>query len=190
MEYEPWWNILITVKGEGMRQAKKALQYYGKIEPSHYSDVLKLKVTNMNAFLDDFNVLYRSKSFLQDCISGVQPLMETFYFDTKENFEKKVKAILKKWLTRLNGKSFYVCLNCKGQEDLIHPASEEQYLDHYVINLLELQKGTAYENFDDPDYVIDIETLDRNAGISIWSREDLKSYPFIHTTSFNSRIAR
>jgi hypothetical protein len=33
--------------------------------------------------------------------------------------------------------------------------------------------------FDDPDFAIDIETIDGRAGMSTWSREDLRAYEFL-----------
>jgi tRNA(Ser,Leu) C12 N-acetylase TAN1 len=35
-------------------------------------------------------------------------------------------------------------------------------------------------NFADPDHVIDIETVGNRAGLSIWSRDDLRRYPFLN----------
>ena len=34
-------------------------------------------------------------------------------------------------------------------------------------------------NFDDPDHVIDIETVGSRAGLSLWARDDLRCYPFL-----------
>lgn len=180
MDYEPWWNVLITIRGGGYNKAKNVLKNYGKLETSHYYNILKLKVVDLNDFLSDFASQYSSKPFIEDCISRIHPLMETFHFDSKEDFELKVKLFLKKYLSKLNGKMFQVRINRRGQKGMLHSLHEEQYLDHYIINSLELQKGTARVNFDHPDYLIDIETLDNNAGISIWNKDDLVNYPFLH----------
>lgn len=34
-------------------------------------------------------------------------------------------------------------------------------------------------DFQDPDYVLDIETVGQQAGMSLWSRDDLKRFPFL-----------
>jgi hypothetical protein len=41
-------------------------------------------------------------------------------------------------------------------------------------------RGTpARVSFDDPDFVIDIETLNDEAAISGWTRDDLSNHPFV-----------
>jgi hypothetical protein len=34
--------------------------------------------------------------------------------------------------------------------------------------------------FADPDAILALETVDCRAGLSLWSREDLQRYPFLH----------
>ncbi len=39
---------------------------------------------------------------------------------------------------------------------------------------------THHVDFEDPDIVIDIETVGDRAGLSIWTRDQLSNFPFIH----------
>jgi tRNA(Ser,Leu) C12 N-acetylase TAN1 len=35
-------------------------------------------------------------------------------------------------------------------------------------------------SFDNPDAIIAVETIGNQAGMSLWFREDLQRYPFLH----------
>jgi tRNA(Ser,Leu) C12 N-acetylase TAN1 len=34
-------------------------------------------------------------------------------------------------------------------------------------------------SFDDPDAIVAIESVGQRAGVSLWTREDLRRYPFL-----------
>jgi hypothetical protein len=40
-------------------------------------------------------------------------------------------------------------------------------------------KAPGRIGFDDPDFIIHIETIDRRAGMALWSRDDMQRYPFL-----------
>jgi tRNA(Ser,Leu) C12 N-acetylase TAN1 len=61
---------------------------------------------------------------------------------------------------------------------LASPA-EEKLLNETLLQRLADTGRPGRINFDDPDHVIDIETVGNRAGLSLWSRDDLRRYPFL-----------
>jgi tRNA(Ser,Leu) C12 N-acetylase TAN1 len=58
-------------------------------------------------------------------------------------------------------------------------AEEEGFLGEAILRLLSDRDTPGRVSFDDPDVVIDIETLNDEAAISMWTRDDLSAYPFL-----------
>jgi tRNA(Ser,Leu) C12 N-acetylase TAN1 len=57
--------------------------------------------------------------------------------------------------------------------------AEERYLDDTILERLRELGQPGRLDFQDPDYVIGIETVGERAGMSLWSRDDLKRFPFL-----------
>jgi tRNA(Ser,Leu) C12 N-acetylase TAN1 len=109
------------------------------------------------------------------------PAQETFVFDSVASFEKKALAVSLGWAEWLKGQSFHARLH-RRRGDLpvkLSSLAEERALDEALLRkLTELERPGRIE-FDDPDFVIDIETVGNRAGMSIWSREDRSALPFL-----------
>jgi tRNA(Ser,Leu) C12 N-acetylase TAN1 len=56
---------------------------------------------------------------------------------------------------------------------------EEERLGSMVFEILEGAGAACEVEFGDPDAVVAVEILDNEAGLSLWTREDLKRYPFL-----------
>ena len=83
------------------------------------------------------------------------------------------------WLPKLAGKRFYVRLHRRGFKGILSSPQEERFLDDAILEGLQ-QAGTHGQiGFDDPDVVIDIETVDNRAGVSLWTREDIRRFAFL-----------
>jgi tRNA(Ser,Leu) C12 N-acetylase TAN1 len=57
--------------------------------------------------------------------------------------------------------------------------AEERYLDVSILEQLCELGHPGRLDFQDPDYVIDIETVGERAGMSLWSRDDLKRFSLL-----------
>lgn len=55
-------------------------------------------------------------------------------------------------------------------------------LDEVLLKALEDLGMPGRLNFEDPDAIVAVETLGQQAGLSLWTREDLKKYPFLKLT--------
>lgn len=169
------WNVVVTARGEGFTEAKRAMRRYGTVKPTHFFNVLLAQVGDIDGFLNDFSREYSRKPYLQDSISAIRPLMHTFVFNSREEFEVKLREIIVPWTERMKGKSFHVRIHRRGNHEF-SALEEEKILDRFVLN--EVQ-GNALVSFDDPDFVIDVETVDQEAGVSIWESRDLERCPFL-----------
>ncbi|MCM2349347.1 MAG: THUMP domain-containing protein [Bacteriovoracaceae bacterium] len=174
MNNQPWWNLIITVRKDGFKDAKRALRHYGTIGATQFFNVLVAHVDNLSDFFHDFSQEFLRHPFLQDRISRITPLLNTFTFDSKKDFETKIKEIITPWIPRLKEKSFYVRIHSRGVQEL-STLEEEQFLDRFI-----LQNSSAHVSFKNPDFIIDVETIKNEAGVSIWTASELREYPFIN----------
>lgn len=67
-------------------------------------------------------------------------------------------------------------LHRRGFKGVLSTPKDEQFLDRFL--MAELGQ-TSRIGFSDPDAVIQIETIDSRAGMSLWSRDELQQYPFL-----------
>lgn len=176
----PAWNVVVTLRDQGFKDAKRVLRQFGVVTFTSFFNVLIVHVEDLEDFLHDFALEFARKPFLQDSISRLTPVKKSFVFNSKEEFEHKVKSSLDEWLDRLEKKTFYVRMHRRGFKESMSSLQEEQLLDHYILSKLQ-EKGTSAKiTFADPDFIIDVETLNNQAGLSIWSREEIQAYPFLN----------
>jgi tRNA(Ser,Leu) C12 N-acetylase TAN1 len=83
------------------------------------------------------------------------------------------------WAPALAGKSFHVRLHRRGFKGRLSTPEEERFFDDALLGALQSTGAPGSLAFDDPDAIIQIETVGNRAGISLWSREDLARYPFL-----------
>ena len=82
---------------------------------------------------------------------------------------------------RIAGGSFHVRLHRRRGDSPVKLSAqiEERYLNDTILRRLRELGQLGCLDFQDPDYVIDIETVGERAGMSLWSRDDLKRFPFL-----------
>lgn len=169
----PWWNVIITSHENGFKTARRELRRFGIVHSTTFFNVLLAQVTDIEDFLHDLNWEFSKKPYLRDSISRIYPMMMTFHFNNKEDFEDKIKKMIPLWSSELRDKKFHVRIHRRGIHDF-SSLEEQQYLNHYISQLTH-----AEIDFKDPDLILDIETLDHDAGGSLWKREDFLNYPFL-----------
>jgi tRNA(Ser,Leu) C12 N-acetylase TAN1 len=79
----------------------------------------------------------------------------------------------------LRGKRFHVRIHRRGFKHRIQSQEAERYLDGVLLNALEMAGAAGSIDFEDPDAILAIDTIDRRAGMSLWTREDMERYPFL-----------
>lgn len=176
---EATWNVVATLPGDTFREAVRLLSRWGKVRRTHFYNVLAMRVEDPTGFLRDFAATVAESPGLLNIVSHVVPGQRTFDFDTHEEFEQKARGIVLAWVPELRGASFYVRMHRRGRKDVLSSQPEERLLDEALLQALAAAGAPGRVSFDDPDQVIQIETIDGRAAVSRWSREDRQRCPFL-----------
>jgi tRNA(Ser,Leu) C12 N-acetylase TAN1 len=115
----------------------------------------------------------------REAVSRVAPVTDKFSFESTEEFESKAREVIAGYASRWAGKCFHVRVSRRGGKDKLSPYHEEQILGSLALEEVARQGAAAEIEFHDPDFVIAVETLDDQAGMALWSREELSAYPML-----------
>jgi tRNA(Ser,Leu) C12 N-acetylase TAN1 len=173
------WNVVVTLPEETFREARRMLARWGRVARTDFHNVLVMRVAEPKAFLADFAAAVAETPGLLNLVSHVVPAQHAFSFETSEAFEHEARAIACGWLPDLADQSFYVRLHRRGLKGIISTQPEERFLDEALLTALAETGTPGRISFADPDRVIQIETVDGRAGMSLWTREDLHRFPFL-----------
>jgi len=174
------WNAVVTVQEDGYQKARKLLERFGEVGRTEYFNLLVMRVTDHRQLMEQLlgQAVHDAKSVLP--LARVIPVVQTFGFHTPEEFEEKARLAVCTWLPALQGKSFHLRMHRRGFKGELSGMEQEQLLDAYLLEALELAGSKGRITFDDPDAIIALETLGGRAGLSFWTRDDLKRYPLLH----------
>ena len=175
----PDWTVVATSHEQGFDRARQLLGQFGHVFRTDYFNVLLLVPDDPEAFLERFAAMVENVPQVMDVLSRVVPAADGFTFESPEDFEAKARAIVLGWASRLHGKSFYVRMHRRGFKGRLPSQQEERFLDEALLARLQEVGEPGHIDFEDPDAVIDVETVDNRAGLSFWTRDDLKRYPFL-----------
>jgi tRNA(Ser,Leu) C12 N-acetylase TAN1 len=176
------WNIIATVYDQhGLQRARRFLSRYGEVARTDFHNVLVLRVPDIDAFLDAMSAVTKDDVGILNDISRIMPAHAAFTFESAAEFEDKARSVARQWADRLADKSFHVRLHRRRGDSPVKLRShtEEVSLDDVILQHLRETGRPGRIAFEDPDYVIDIETVGSRAGMSIWSRDDLRRFAFL-----------
>jgi tRNA(Ser,Leu) C12 N-acetylase TAN1 len=176
------WNVVVTVYDwRGLRSARRFLSRFGEVARTEFHNVLVLRVADVVEFLEAISTATKHDVSMRNDISRIMPAQATFAFETTAEFEEKARAIVCRWAGCIAGGSFHVRLHRRRGDSPVKLSgqAQERYLDDSMLQRLRELGQPGRIDFEDPDYVIDIETVGERAGMSLWSRDDLKRFPFL-----------
>lgn len=173
------WNVVVSVRERGFVMAREILREYGAVARSGYYNVLVMKVTSPVDFLAKLEKRLQMNPDLMTYVARIAPATETFDFASPQEFEERAREAVAQFAPRIAGKSFHVRMHRRGSKGKLSSAVVERTLSQYVLSALNEAGTSGTICFDDPDAIIDLETVDRRAGVSLWTREELKRYPFL-----------
>lgn len=173
------WNVVITLPENTFREACRLLGKWGVVRRTRYYNVLAMTVPDPLKFLVEFEAALRESPGILNIVSHVVPAEATVDFAGAEEFEARARGIVLGWLGRLGGKSFYVRLHRRGFRGVLSTPHEERFLDDALTTALSAAGTPGRIRFDDPDVVVQIETIDTRAGLSLWTHEELRRCPFL-----------
>lgn len=173
------WNVVITVQEHHFAQACRFLDTLAHVSRTEFFNVVTMQVEDTEQFLQALQWQLQDDPAAAQCLARVVPVSNTFLFQSAEEFEERAKSVATEWLDRLAGKRFHVRMHRRGFKGRLSGQHEEQFLGHYLIDQLRERGMTAKIGFDDPDFIIAVETIAQRAGLSLWSRDELQRHPLV-----------
>ena len=173
------WNVLVTLAEPTFRIARKLLARWGTLRRTKYFNVTVMAVADPVSFLHEFNAAVEQSPGILNAMSHVAPFEHLFEFDDAAEFETKAREIALNYVPLLIGKSFHVRLHRRGLKGTISTPTEERFLDETLLGALAAAGSPGRISFEDPDFVLLIETVAQRGGLALWTREELKRYPFL-----------
>lgn len=174
------WNVIVSVQQHGYQAAKILLRDYGKIKSTEYFNILVMQVGGIEDFLEDMHALYEMQAPALVNIGRIMPVSQRFVFQTVNEFETLARDVVAGWLDELAGRHFYVRMHRRGFKGRLSSQEEERFLDEFILEQLSNSgKAAARVDFSGAERIVAVETLGQQAGMSLWTREDLLRYPFL-----------
>lgn len=173
------WNVVVTTEPDGFDEAVALLAPLGPVGRTGFYNVLVMKVDDVGSFLGELDRRAEEEPRLHETLSRVLPARHTFDFDSPDTFREEAARIAGELAPRLAGRSFHVRMHRRGHQGELSTHDEEERVAAAVFDVLEADDATAEVTFDDPDAVLDVETVGDRAGLSLWTREELDRHPLL-----------
>jgi tRNA(Ser,Leu) C12 N-acetylase TAN1 len=174
------WNVVITVHEGGYNQGKRFLERFGPVHRTEYFNILIMRVEDHRKFIDALRERTNRDTEGYSSLARVTPVVETFTFQTPAEFDTKSRQAVCAWLPVLANKCFHLRMHRRGFKGKLSSMDEERFLDTYLLEALAIAGTPGRITFDNPDAIITLETIGPRAGLSLWTREELERYPFLH----------
>jgi tRNA(Ser,Leu) C12 N-acetylase TAN1 len=173
------WNVVATIHDGGFRRACRLLSLEGELARTEFYNVVVMSVPDVDAFLAWVEKLWSESRSAAEVVAHVRPVRETFHFQSPEEFENKASEVALGLAGRLAGKSFHVRIHRRGFKGRLSTKEEERLLADAILAHLSSSGRSARIAFDDPDAVLVVDTVGDRAGMALWTRDDLRRYPFL-----------
>lgn len=177
------WNLVATTAEGKYTQALKFLARFGIVKTTSYSNVVMMHVRDTLELMTLLAKEWQTQGGRLLLLKRVVPVTHTFTFSDRAMFVRLAQEVISDWVPRLTGGTFHMRMHRRGFKDQLSSVEEEQILNAAIIDATGKAGNSAVVSFDDPDAVIVVETIGSKAGMSLWFREDLQHYPFLHIES-------
>lgn len=173
------WNVVATVHDGGFRRACRLLSLEGELSRTEFYNVVVMKVADVEAFLGWLEKLWSESRTVADVVAHVRPVRAAFHFQSPEEFETRASELALGLAESLAGRSFHVRIHRRGFKGRLSTKDEERLLADAILAHLSSSRRSARVAFDDPDAVLVVDTVGDRAGMALWTREELRRYPFL-----------
>jgi len=172
------WNVVVTALPARERFLLDELNQLGTFHRSGFKGVLTGRVEAVDRFLEDVRqALEEGAGWARD-LARVLPVERTFSFEP-DAFVERLKEAVAPFLQRMDSGTFYVRLQRRGHKGRIVSPEVERAVDEHLVALAEHQGKTLRVAFQDPDYVVAVETVGSVCGVALLPRELRTRYPFV-----------
>ena len=173
------WNVVVSVHDGGYKRARQILEEFGRVSRTDFYNMLMLQVDDISAMLENLRERLSTDDEVRMTLARVMPVSCSFTFQTPEEFETKAGKAVLPWLPQLANKSWHVRMHRRGFKGRLSSHDEERFLDQLLLEELAKAGTPGHISFEDPDVVIAVETVSQQAGLALWTRQDLRKYPFL-----------
>jgi tRNA(Ser,Leu) C12 N-acetylase TAN1 len=173
------WNVIATAQPHHEAEAHAVLARLGEIQESPFSSVFLVTVDDVGAFADAMMKVITDEPAVGRSLARLLPAQHTFHYESLADLEAITYQLIDDWTDELEGVTFHVRCHRRGHVNDLDTAEEESFLGDAILRRLSDLGTPGRVSFNDPDVVIDIETLNDEAAISMWTRDDLNTYPFL-----------
>jgi tRNA(Ser,Leu) C12 N-acetylase TAN1 len=174
------WNVIASVREGCFNIVRRLLREYGPVGSTGFSNVLVMKVEDPKQLLEALAERASEQPEILGVLGRVVPVCSTFTFQSPEDFVDRSRDAALAVVPELAGKSFYVRMHRHGFKGRISSAEGERFLGKNLLDALEEAGTPGRVTFEDPDVIVVLETLGNRAGLSLWTRDDRRRYPFLH----------
>ena len=173
------WNAVITVREGGFIKACTFLGPFGTVRKTDFFNTLVMRVA------DPFQLLAELQGFADNpaiggWLSRFVPMQKRFSYQTAADFELRCREAVLEWLPRLANARFHVRMHRRGFKGKLSSVEEEHFLDEILLHQLAEAGTPGTVAFEDPDAIIALETVGPQAGMSLFTREELKRFSILH----------
>ena len=174
------WNVILTVKPDprGAYGLLGALRRFGQFSRTSFRDVCVGSVADIDGLLDGIRSAREAGKPWALRVARVIPA-ETMFSFTPEIFADRLKEAVTPLVARLTDGSFCVRLERRGLIGKLMSQEIERTVGEHVHSLATAQGKQIRTEFDNPDFVIAIETLGQQCGVALLVRALRERYPFV-----------
>jgi len=173
------WNVVLSVCPGRAEQARRALDDLGEVHQSDRPDLLLMEVENGRQFFEALRTRLRFHPELAETLASVAPVGRVFAFESARDFEQQTGEAVLGWVDELANQRFRVRLHRWGDESQLSVAVEERALCARVLEESQALGRPARVDLDDPDWIILVEVVGKQAGLSLWTREERRRYALL-----------
>jgi tRNA(Ser,Leu) C12 N-acetylase TAN1 len=174
------WNIVLTLRPApgAVHELLDGLRAFGefRITPFHY--VCTGWVNDTTTFLDALLEAQQAGRHWTRHIARVVPLDSTFEF-VPESLKGKLQSAVQHIAERIEGGTCFVRVERRGLAESLDSPELELTLAEGLFAAVEARGKAVRTAFDDPDYIVAVETLDTQCGIALITRYMRERYPFV-----------
>jgi tRNA(Ser,Leu) C12 N-acetylase TAN1 len=177
------WNVVVTAQPGAYRRARRRLGRLEELHPTPFYNVLVMCVEDEDweALLDELHVDGEPDPLFRGCLARVAPAQFVFDFDTAEAFLAQAEEAMRRLASELAGSTFHVRFHRRGLPKAELPTIEvERRLAAIITELTGVAGEPAIVRFEDPDAIVAVDTVGHRAGVALWKRAQLHSYPLLH----------
>jgi tRNA(Ser,Leu) C12 N-acetylase TAN1 len=174
------WNAVITVHEGGFAPACRLLEPFGPVRKTEFFNTLVMRSADPFQLLADLHGQLAAKPAIAVWISRFMPVQRRFAFQSVAEFELRSREAVLECLPRLAHARFHLRMHRRGFKGKISSAEEERFLDEFLLHRLAEAGTPGTVAFDDPDAIIALETVGTQAGLSLFTRDELKRFQLLH----------